>query len=175
MNPELPDRSAQLVQPVRVALIEDMDDVREGLADLFDGSAGFRCQVTFRTMEEALAAFARERPDIVLTDIGLPGMSGIDGIRVLRERHPTLPVLALTIYGSDDHIFEALCAGASGYLLKNTPPARLVESLHSYKTAAAHLEISTSTISFHLQNIYAKLQVHSKSEAVATALRQRLV
>jgi DNA-binding NarL/FixJ family response regulator len=209
---------------IRVVLIEDQRDVREGLAVLINGSPGFRCVGAFRTMEEALRVMGNELPDVVLTDIGLPGMSGVEGTKVLKERHPDLPVVALTVYDDDEDVFDALCAGASGYLLKNTPPARLLESLsevasggapmspevarrvinlfrefrpperasysltqqesgllkliidgHSYKTAAVELSISVSTISFHLQNIYNKLQVHSKSQAVAKALRERLV
>lgn len=210
--------------PVKVIIIEDLRDVREGLAVLINGSSGFRCIASYRTMEDALRSINGNLPDVVLTDIGLPGMSGVDGIRILKERHPELPAIALTIYDDDERIFDALCAGASGYLLKNTPPVRLLESLkevavggapmspevarrvinlfrefrppdrspshltqqetellklivdgHSYKTAAAKLEISTSTVSFHLQNIYNKLQVHSKTEAVAKALRDKLV
>ena len=209
---------------VKVALIEDQRDVREGLAVLINGSPGFRCTAAYGTMEQALRSIDSDPPDVVLTDIGLPGMDGVEGIGILKERHPTLPVIALTVYDDDDRIFDALCAGASGYLLKNTPPARLLESLrevasggapmspevarrvvnlfrqfrppdrspsrltpqetellrlivegHSYKTAAARLDISTSTVSFHLRNIYNKLQVHSKTEAVAKALRDKLV
>jgi len=175
-------------------------------------------------MEEALRAIPEHSPDVVLTDIGLPGMSGVEGIRILRERAPNIPVVALTVYDDDEDIFDALCAGACGYLLKNIPPARLLEGLkevasggapmspeiarrvlnlfrefrpperashtltaqemellrlmvegHSYKTASATLGISVSTVSFHLQNIYGKLQVHSKSEAVAKAIRERIV
>ena len=210
---------------IKVTLIEDLRDVREGLAVLINGSPGFRCTAAFRTMEEALRSInSGSLPDVVLTDIGLPGMSGLEGISILKERHPDLPIIALTVYDDDERIFDALCAGASGYLLKNTPPSRLLESLtevaaggapmspevarrvialfrefrppdrspsqltpqetellklivegHSYKTAAAKLQISTSTVSFHLQNIYNKLQVHSKSEAVAKAIRNKLV
>jgi DNA-binding NarL/FixJ family response regulator len=205
-------------------LIEDLRDVREGLAMLINGSPGFRCTASFRTMEEALRTIKNSPPDVVLTDIGLPGMSGIEGIRILKNRFADLPIVALTVYDDDDDVFDALCAGASGYLLKNTPPVRLLESLkevaaggapmspdvarrvvrlfrqfrppekashrltpqetellklivegHSYKTAAAKLDISASTVSFHLQNIYSKLQVHSKTEAVAKALRNHLV
>ena len=75
--------------------------------------------------------------NVILTDIGLPGMSGIDGIRALRERLPDVPILALTVYDSDDQVFRALCAGASGYLLKNTPPARLLESLREVAAGGA--------------------------------------
>ena len=209
---------------LNVVLIEDQREVREGLAVLINGSPGFCCLASFRSMEDALRALENQLPDVVLTDIGLPGMSGIEGIRILKERYPNMPVVALTVYDDDEDVFDALCAGACGYLLKNVPPARLLESLkevaaggapmspeiarrvvnlfrefkaperashnltqqeaellrlmvegHSYKTAAASLGISVSTVSFHLQNIYNKLQVHSKSEAVAKALRNRLV
>jgi DNA-binding NarL/FixJ family response regulator len=161
---------------------------------------------------------------VVLTDIGLPGRSGIDGIRLLKQRWPRLLFLVLTVYDDDDRIFEALCAGACGYLLKKTPAARLIEGLrevvnggspmspevarrvidlfhkvrpaatadcaltphevrllrlivegHSYKSAATALRVTVHTISFHMRNIYDKLQVHSKSEAVAKALRHGLV
>ena len=207
-----------------VVIIEDMRDVREGLSVLINGTAGFRCTGAYRTMEEALSGVKQPATDVILTDIGLPGMSGIDGIRALRERLPEVPILALTVYDSDDQVFRALCAGASGYLLKNTPPARLLESLrevaaggapmspevarrvlrlfrdftppvqasyrltpqehellkllvdgHHKKTAAAVLGISVNTVSFHLKHIYEKLQVHSKTEAVAKALRERLI
>ena len=207
-----------------VVIIEDMRDVREGLSVLINGTAGFRCTGAYRTMEEALSGVKPLATDVILTDIGLPGMSGIDGIRALRERLPEVPILALTVYDNDDQVFRALCAGAAGYLLKNTPPARLLESLrevaaggapmspevarrvlrlfrdftppvqasyrltpqehellkllvdgHHKKTAAAALGISVNTVSFHLKHIYEKLQVHSKTEAVAKALRERLI
>jgi DNA-binding NarL/FixJ family response regulator len=209
---------------VRVAIIEDQRDVRDGLAALINGTCGFACAARFRTMEEALNALDPHDADVVLVDLGLPGMSGIEGIRVLRQRHVEVPLLALTVYDDDDRVFDALCAGASGYLLKNTPPARLLESLteavkggapmspevasrvvrlfrefrpperasyrltphemdllkllvegHHYKTAADVMGISINTVSFHLKNIYVKLQVHSKTEAVAKALRERVV
>lgn len=211
-------------QLIRVAIVEDLVEVREGLMALINRAAGFECLNGYRTMEEALAQLDPAVTDVVLTDLGLPGMSGTEGIRILRERHPDLCILALTIYADEDDVFDALCAGASGYLLKNTPPERLLESLrevaaggapmspevarrvvqlfrairpparaechltpqetellrllvegHHYKTAADAMGISVNTVSFHLKNVYAKLQVHSKSEAVARALRDRLV
>ena len=209
---------------IRVVIIEDMREVREGLTMLINGTPGFHCAGSYRSMREALDRIGEHTAEIILTDIGLPGMSGIEGARILRERLPNVPILALTVYDNDEKIFAALCAGASGYLLKNTPPARLLESLteavnggapmspevarrvvrlfrdfhppehaeyrltpqemqllkllvdgHHYKTAAHELGISPSTVSFHLKNIYAKLQVHSKTEAVAKALREHLV
>jgi DNA-binding NarL/FixJ family response regulator len=209
---------------IRVVLIEDQRDVREGLKLLINGSPGFNCIGAYRTVEDALTGVAqREAPDLILTDIGLPGLSGIEGIKLFRERLPDAAILALTVYENNDKIFNALCAGATGYLLKNTPPARLLEALreavsggspmspevarrvvnlfrnfqpvsasydltpqerqllkllvegHHKKTAADVMGISFHTVSFHLRNIYEKLQVHSKSEAVAKALREHLV
>jgi DNA-binding NarL/FixJ family response regulator len=224
----LPDQTAkpENTQPatITVAIIEDQREVREGLAILINGTRGFRCTASFRTMEDALRMIGGALPTVVLTDLGLPGMSGVEGITRLKERYPDLPILALTVFDDDQEIFDALCAGASGYLLKETEPARLLECIkeasvggapmsppvarrvvklfrefrppdkasykltpsetellkllvdgHNYKTAAAELGISTHTVSFHLGNIYQKLQVHSKSEAVAKALRSRLV
>ncbi len=158
-------------------------------------------------------------------DIGLPGLSGIEGIGLLKQRHPKLVPLVLTVYEDEERIFGALCVGACGYLLKGTPPAQLMASLreameggapmspqiarrvvehfqaphrpaalpgydltphemrilrllvegHHYQTAADELGVTVNTVRFHLRSIYEKLQVHSKSEAVAKALRERLV
>ena len=209
---------------IRVAIIEDDRLIREGLGSLINGTEGYRCTGMFRSMEEALARTWNEIPSVALVDIGLPGMSGIDGLKVLRERYPPVALLMLTVYEDDERIFQALCAGACGYLLKKTPPAKLLASLgevleggvpmspevarrvlkqfretrpdpavdtrltphelrllkllvegHNYQSAAAELGVSFSTINFHMQNIYGKLQVHSKAEAVAKALRHRLV
>jgi DNA-binding NarL/FixJ family response regulator len=117
------------MRTLKVGIIEDRREIREGLRMLIDGTQGFRCAGAFASMEAALPAIGRDLPDAALVDIGLPGMSGIDGIRLLRERHPAIVLLALTVYDDDDRIFHALCAGACGYLLKKTPPARLLESV----------------------------------------------
>ena len=114
---------------IKVALIEDRREIREGLSLLIDGTDGFSCTGRYRSMEEALANISHGLPDVVLVDIGLPGMSGIEGIHLLKELHPNLLMLMLTVYDDDERIFDALCAGASGYMLKKTPPARLLESL----------------------------------------------
>src|SRR5687767_302076 len=209
---------------IRVAIIEDRREIREGLATLIDFTEGFTCTGKFGSVEEAVGRIRHNLPDVVLSDIGLPGMDGIEGVRKLKEEHPDLIILMLSVYEDNERIFDALCAGAVGYLLKKTPPAKLLDSLreavaggapmspevarrvialfkdirppervdydlsphelrllkllvegHSYKTAALELKVSVNTISFHLKNIYEKLQVHSKSEAVAKALQQRLI
>jgi DNA-binding NarL/FixJ family response regulator len=125
----MPDPEVSPPRLIRIAIIEDQDELRQGLAYLIDATEGFRCRQRFASMEEALEPISAEPPDIALIDIGLPGMSGIDGVRILKERLPNLLVLMLTVYKDDDRIFRAICAGACGYLLKKTPPARLVESL----------------------------------------------
>src|SRR5262245_15390682 len=127
-----PDHTTRVVPSppvIKVAIIEDQRKFREYLAALIDGSQGFRCTGSFRSMEEALDRMSADLHDVVLVDIGLPGMDGIEGIRILKERFPKLILLMHTVYDGDERIFDALCAGASGYLLKKTPPARLLESL----------------------------------------------
>jgi len=213
-----------LPQVIKVAIIEDRREIREGLAMLIDGTEGYSCVGAFSSMEDALDKLRFNLPQVALVDIGLPGMNGIEGITVLKERHPQLLLLTLTVYDDDERIFQALCAGACGYLLKKTPPARLLESIrevvaggapmspavarkviylfreyrppeksdyqltphetkllrmlvegHNFKTLAAELGVSVNTIAFHMRHVYEKLQVHSKSEAVSKALRQRLI
>jgi DNA-binding NarL/FixJ family response regulator len=217
--PEIPP-----VRMIRAAIVEDQWRTREGLRELLQASDGLVCVGAWGSMEEALAASLAPAPDVVLLDLGLPGMSGIEGITALRKRCPHTALVVLTVYEDNDRVFRALCAGATGYLLKNTPPAKLLEGIreavnggspmspeiarlvvelfrkfhpperaqynltpherrllkllvegHSYKTAAAELGVSINTIAFHIQNIYGKLQVHSKSEAVARALNENLL
>ena len=211
-------------RPVRVAVIEDHREFRDYLTALISGTDGFECTGSFSSVEEAIPRIDSRVPEVVLIDIGLPGMNGIEGIRLLKARHGDVLFLTLTVHDDDERIFDSLCAGASGYLLKKTQPAQLVASVkeaaqggapmspevarrviklfreirppdradynltphevrilkllvegHNYKTAAAKLGVAPTTINFHLQNIYQKLQVHSKTEAVAKALRNRLI
>lgn len=209
---------------IKVAIIEDRREIREGLRVLINGTPAHRCTGVFASMEDALGQIGLDAPGVILVDIGLPGMSGIDGIPLLQERCPQARILVLSVYDDDERIFAALCAGACGYLLKKTPPARLLDSLkeavdgggpmspevahrvielfrdvrpprtpshdltphevrllkllaegHNYKTAAREFDVSVNTISFHMKHIYEKLHVHSKSEAVAKALRGGIV
>jgi DNA-binding NarL/FixJ family response regulator len=209
---------------IAVMIVEDSRDIRDGLARLIDRVDGFRCVGRYRTMEEALAARPSEPPDVALLDISLPGMSGTAGIEPLKCRHPDVLVLMITVHDDDDRIFEAMCAGACGYLLKKTPPEKLIESVrevmnggapmspevarrvvelfrkfrpaeradchltphelrllgmlvdgHTYRTAAEELGVTVHAISFHMRHVYEKLRVHSKSEAVAKALRHQLL
>src|SRR5215471_7956585 len=103
---------------IRVVIIEDQRVIRQGLEALIGGTEGYTCAGAFRSMEEALARPWTDVPDVALVDIGLPGMSGIEGIRLLREKYPATVRVMLTGYEDDERIFKARCAGASGYLLK---------------------------------------------------------
>jgi DNA-binding NarL/FixJ family response regulator len=98
--------------PITVGVVEDQREIREGLAALIGGTPGYRCTAAFPSMEEALAGLARHPPHVALVDLGLPGMSGLEGIRALKSRFPDLLVLVLTVYDDDERIFEAMCAGA---------------------------------------------------------------
>ena len=134
---------------IKVAIIEDQQVLREGLAFLVDSTGGFRCTGSFGSVEHALRRIGDDLPNVVLIDIGLPGVSGIEGIRILKDRWPDLLIITLTVYEDDQKIFDALCAGASGYLLKRTPPAKLVESLNEVVTGGAPMspEVASRVIS----------------------------
>jgi DNA-binding NarL/FixJ family response regulator len=213
-----------MTAPIRVAIVEDERRTREGLRALIEGSAGFQCVGCWGSVEEALGAIRPAAPQVTLLDLGLPGMSGIEGISALHERCPQSTVVILTVYEDSERVFDALCAGAGGYMLKNTPPVKLLDALtdavnggapmsseiarrvidvfkrfrppaksphnltphelrllrllvegYSYKSAAVELGVSVNTVAFHVQNVYGKLQVHSKSEAVARALREHML
>jgi DNA-binding NarL/FixJ family response regulator len=122
---------------LKAAVVEDDDLVREGLRVLIDGSLGFRCTWAWPSVEEALVALPKDVPDVLLMDIQLAGMSGVEGVRVVRERHPSIEVLMLTVLAERARIFESICSGACGYLLKNTAPARLLEALREAKEGGA--------------------------------------
>jgi DNA-binding NarL/FixJ family response regulator len=209
---------------IKTAIIEDMSQIRDGLTMLINFTEGFKCTGSYRSVEEALQKIRFDVPDVLLSDIGLPGMSGIEGAKILKEKYPQMLILMLTVYDDDERIFDALCAGASGYLLKRTQPSQIIDNIreaveggapmspevarkvvrlfrefapperpdcdltphetrllkllidgHNYTTAAKKLGVSYNTIKFHVRNIFDKLQVHSKSEAVIKALRERLV
>jgi DNA-binding NarL/FixJ family response regulator len=116
-------------QTIKVALVEDQPDIRDGLKLLIDATEGYSCTGSYGSMEEAIDEIGQSPPDLGLSDIGLPGMSGIEGIRILKQRFPRLLLLMLSIYDDDDRIFDALCAGACGYLLKRTSASRLLEGI----------------------------------------------
>jgi len=209
---------------ISVGIVEDDDSIREGISTLIGTTAGYSCSHAYASCEDALVRLEQNPPDVLLMDINLGGMSGIEGTRHIKARFPGMEILMLTVFEDNDKIFRSLCAGASGYLLKNIPAGELLAAIRearqggapmtasiarkvlnlfqsiapvppadaeltarereilehlvagsSYKMIAHDLFISIDTVSSHVKNIYQKLQVHSKSEAVAKALRHRLV
>lgn len=204
---------------ISVAIVEDDKEIRDLLELLIDRSPGFSCKHVFSDCENALEPIKKHLPDVVLMDVELPGMSGIEGIKKLKESVPGTDFIMLTIREDDDTVFKSLAAGATGYLLKDTPPTKLLagikevyqggspmtsniarkvtSSFHSntssplserekeileklcdgqnYNAIADSLYISGHTVRAHIKNIYRKLHVNSRGEAVKKALKDKLV
>ncbi|MES2475750.1 MAG: response regulator transcription factor [Verrucomicrobiota bacterium] len=200
----------------RVAIVEDDSELRRTLVEILSDAGGWEVSEAYPNAEAALPDLMANPPDLVLMDIQLPGMSGIDCTAALKSAHPDMRILMLTVYDNSQRVFDALAAGASGYLLKRDVPTRLSESLGEvlegncpisstvarkvfqhfmkpepaipggdfdltpreaetlnllakgklYKEIADSLGISTDTVTFHLRNIYKKLHVRTRTEAV---------
>jgi len=211
---------------INVAIVEDNTTIREGLAALINGTEGYNCVGAFGDVESFLPKVNILDINVVLMDIGLPGMNGIEGVKNAVVKDPDLSVLMLTVYEESEFVFDALCAGACGYLVKKTPPTRLLEAIKdandggspmssriarqvitafkegknvlseekdfnltdrevsvlnlladgfNYQEIAETLYISVDTVRHHIRNIYKKLHVHSQSEAVAKAIRKKII
>lgn len=204
--------------PIKVSIVEDDARIREGLSVLINGVEGLECINTFPNAEAAMELLPRRWPDVVLMDINLPKMSGIQLVAKLKEMRPELHVIMLTVYVDDEQIFDSLKAGANGYLIKKTAPAEILEAIvtihsggapmsntiarkvveffrerpssdvtpgltrrehevlallakgYQYKEIADTLFISIQTVRTHLQHIYEKLHVRSRTEAVVKFL-----
>jgi DNA-binding NarL/FixJ family response regulator len=202
------------MQPITLSIVEDLDEVRDGLAQYLSVCEEFHLLETFGNAEDAALRLPEIRPDIVIVDINLPGMNGIECIREVKSRCSSMQFMMFTVYETDDKVFEALKAGASGYLLKKSsfpvisnalkelhaggspmsaniarklvnvfqqPDRRKVISVLSsreneilhllaqgllYKEIADQLGISTGTVSQHIHNIYEKLHVQNRTEAI---------
>jgi DNA-binding NarL/FixJ family response regulator len=206
---------------IRIAIVEDDKTVRDGLQMLLNGSPGFSCVAAYSNGEDAVAGLPAVKPDVVLMDINLPGMNGIECIIALKEQNHSMLFIMLTVFENSDAIFQSLSAGATGYLLKQTPPAKLLESIQDvyhggspmsgeiarkvvqsfqhpvafnnqivgltkreeeilsylvkgyfYKEIAGLLFISTETVRTHIRNIYEKLQVRTRTEAILKYLNR---
>ena len=210
---------------IKVALCEDNDYFRESLHQFIADSPGYDVVFSLSSAENILDRLAVESPQVILMDIDMPAMNGIKATSLVKSHFPSIDVLILTVYDDDDKIFDAILSGASGYLLKKTPPARILEAIaevesggasmnasivkkvlnffnrqsnnppsndytlspkemvilqclvngDSYKMIADHCTISIGTVRSHINNIYKKLHINSKSEAVAKALKERLL
>jgi DNA-binding NarL/FixJ family response regulator len=127
-------------QPIRIAIVEDDTAAREGLRMLIDGTHGFQCAGAWGSAEQALRGLGTgAAPDVLLLDIQLPGLPGSEAARLFHDRHPGMAILMLTLYDDEQRIFESLCNGARGYLLKKTPPARLLEAIREARDNGAPL------------------------------------
>ncbi len=210
---------------IRVAIFDDNQILRDGMYQLINGTAGFTCVGAFPNCNELLDDIRKSKPDVVLMDIEMPGMNGIEAVRVIKDHFPAVKILMETIFEEDEKVFASICNGAEGYLLKNTSPSEILEAikeLHaggapmtpsiaskvlkmfksqnkkstseheeltlrekevlgylveglSYKLIAEKCFISVETVNGHIRNIYKKLQVHSKGEAITKAIRGKIV
>jgi DNA-binding NarL/FixJ family response regulator len=110
-------------------IIEDNVSLREGMAKLLNATPGYRCHQVYSSCEDALRELREPLPDVILMDIGLDGMSGIEGVRRIKQKFPQVNIIMLTVYDDNEKIFQSLCNGASGYLLKNSPPEMVVRAI----------------------------------------------
>lgn len=203
---------------ISVCVVDDDDRIRAGLELIIDDTPLMCCAGAFADAEALLSSKILTSADVVLLDIGLPGMSGIDAIPTIRKKSRTLNIIMLTVHEENDLIFNALCEGASGYLLKNTPPAQIIDAIREVRAGGApmtasvarkvvhffrqpeisydslterenevlqhlvdgetnrqiaeKLFISENTVAYHIKQIYEKLHVHSRTEAVTKAMRR---
>lgn len=209
---------------IKILLYDDSEVMRETLVLLLSNTDGFEVVGAFDNCETAVKDISTLKPDVVLLDIDMPAMTGIEGLVKIRGQHPDVKILMLTVFDDNKNVFEAIRQGANGYLLKKTPPAKLIDYIrevyeggapmnasiatqvlkmfagmqpsaspdyalsqrekqvlqslvdgNSYKMVAAEMFISIDTVRSHIRSIYDKLHVNSKSEAVAKALRDRIV
>jgi DNA-binding NarL/FixJ family response regulator len=209
---------------IKVAIFEDNQLLRESLQQLINNAEGMACSGAFPDANKLLRNMQMANPDVVMMDINMPGISGIEAVQVIKEKFPQVHILMQTVFDDNDKIFAAICAGASGYMLKKTSPLKMIEAIRetylggapmtasvavkvlqmfrqqttektefidlserekkilaqlvkgkSYKTIASDCFISIDTVSTHVRHIYEKLHVHSKSEAVAKAINQKLI
>jgi RNA polymerase sigma factor (sigma-70 family) len=210
--------------PISISIVEDNDKLRGTLAKVIARTDGFKFASDYGSAEDALAGLPKVKPDVVLMDINLPGMNGVECVRQLKTLLPATQVMMLTVYEDTENIFNALAAGASGYMLKRTPAKELIEAIHEvkrggspmtthiarkvvqsfqksagqqqaasdlselsereqqvldllaqgliYKEIADKLQISYETVHTYIRRIYEKLQVRTRTEAVAKFLQR---
>src|SRR4029077_9329052 len=130
---------------IRVAIFEDNNSLRNGLYQLIDGSNGFECVGAYPDCITILKQIEAIKPDVILMDIGMPGISGIEAVQIVKDKYPDIKILMQTIFEETDKIFQSICAGASGYILKNTPPSRILEAIRETYEGGAPMSPSIAT------------------------------
>ncbi len=155
-----------------MAIVEDLDEVRDGLKSFLALSKEFKVLDVFKTAEEALFEIPKLKPDIVIMDISLPGMNGIDCIKQVRDKSPATQFMMFTVYENDEKVFEALKAGASGYLLKNTGLVQLVESLKELHDGGSPM---SANIARKLVNLFRDNQKQTESLAMLSGRENEIL
>ncbi|MCP4292248.1 MAG: response regulator transcription factor [bacterium] len=155
---------------IKVIIVEDNETIREGLTLLIDSSPHLECPATFDNCEDMLSKVENLMPDLVLMDIGLPGMDGIEGVRQLRKLLPEALALMLTVYEDNEKVFDALCAGAGGYLVKNTKPARLVEAIVEAVNGGSPM---SANIARKVVGYFHKSKTNTEEEKIKITERER--
>lgn len=211
------------VEPlIKICIVEDNRYMREGWSTILDMEDDFVILNTFESCEDAFASEEFPKSDLILMDIELPGMSGIEGVKYIDEHYPQINVIMATVFDDDQHVFDALCAGAVGYLMKKVSPEELIQAIKdaqeggspmtpniarkvistfyrpsdnkaeqlnereleilqelaegkSYAAIGKTIFLSVDGVRYHIRNIYRKLQVHSRSEAVSKGISRRLI
>jgi DNA-binding NarL/FixJ family response regulator len=216
--------------PIRVTVFDDNKKILDSLTVLIDGSPGFAIAGAFKDAKDAVDKISKSQPDVVLMDIDMPGITGIEAVKEIKARFPNLAIMMQTVFEDDDKVFLSICNGASGYMLKNTAPAKIIEAIeevyhggspmsppiarkvlsfmqdktvelknkpfikndfgltdrekeilacmvkgYSYKMIAAECNIAFDTVRAHIRHIYQKLHVASMTEAVALAIKEKIV
>jgi len=155
---------------IKVAIVEDSRTIRESLRRIIDDTPGLRCECAVSSGEEALVTMPRCRPDVILMDIHLPNISGIECTARLKETLPDADVIMLTVYEDNDKIFRALQAGACGYLLKRTPPEQLIQAIKDVKQGGAPM---TSEVARRLVETFQRTTANPPQEHVELSRRER--
>lgn len=148
---------------IRIVIVEDNKTIRNGLEVLLNGTPNLGCTCAYGSCEAMLEKLDKDLPEIILMDIGLPGMSGLDGVKEVKARYPGTTILMLTVYEDEDNIFQAMCNGAEGYLLKNTPPARLIEAIEDAYNGGSPM---SSQIARKVVGFFQKLTPSQKEENI---------
>lgn len=207
--------------PIHIAIFEDNDKLRESLVWLINSTEDYEITGHYNNCNDAASIVKKTGPDVVLMDIDMPGYDGIKGVKIIKEARPETSIIMYTVFEDDEKLFQCLCAGANGYLLKKTPPAKLIDAIkevleggapmspiiakkvlnsfqqlkpndyqltarekevlqllnkgYSTKMIATELHIAFDTANSHLKNIYHKLHVNCGKEAIAKAIKERIV